>query len=602
MQKLGRPIHRIAAGFALIAVIASAGGPSSAAPAPAGDSAPGTRTLTTASSSLAQPGTVQPAVRHVASRGPATVKIATIHFAPTEGDVAGNRAKMVEMATEAARNGAKIIVLPEMATSGYSFFSRAEISTVAETIPGPSSRALGAIADRYDAYIAFGMPQYVPSQNLYFNVAVLLNPQGEVAGVYRKRNHLLESSYNAITDAPMPTFDTPYGRLAIVICSDMFYSQFPRAAAVDGATLLLAPANVGIETEFVRLRAVENDVSMVVANRYGSGTAGSKPTAFTQDTFTIASPYAYDFNYGSRSVISNNRGEILADLSAHADDIGYGQLPVRQTRTFPVERKPGMYSLLAQDTLETYTQTQFQQPAATRFATAAVDPGPSAAPWAAALAGAEQARAAAAQAGQTLRLVVFPANYFTVDEAGLASMERYAQDHEVDLLVHYPATAAAAPRSLLITSTGTNYPYVRTHRARGEAIPSPHLSSDYWVVDRDYARVALMQDVDMLPPETAHVLARMGVDVVAVNADMRSDVLSELWKSRTADYLHIAVANRSGVEGVYIGGYQVNPSFTENEGQVIRELDTSHIRKKPSARFFDYRSILRPCGRGSANC
>ncbi|MEH1013982.1 nitrilase-related carbon-nitrogen hydrolase [Micromonospora sp. CPCC 206060] len=575
MGILGPHPRLVPASLALAIVVGLTAGPSHASPSPVDGSTAGRTT---------------------------TVKIATIHFAPTEGDVAGNRAKLVDLATEAAQNGAKIIVLPEMATSGYSFFSRSEIATVAETVPGPSTQALGQIADQYDAYIAFGMPQYVPQQNLYFNVAVLLNPLGKVAGVYRKRNHLLESSYNAITDAPVPTFDTPYGRIALVICSDMFYSQFPRAAAVAGATLLLAPANVGIETDFVRLRTFENDFAMVVANRYGSGTAGTKPTAFTQDTFTIPSPYAYDFNYGSRSIIATHQGTILADLSAHVDAIGYGLVPVRQTRTFPVERRPGMYSLLAQDTLETYTQTQFKQPAATTFATAAVDPGPAQTPWAAAQAAAEQARTAAVAAGQTLRLVVFPANYFTVDAAGLASMRGYAQSHNLDLLVHYPATATEAPRSLLITSTGTDYPYVRTHRARSESIPAAHLSDDYWVIDRDYGRVALMQDVDMLPPETSHVLARMGVDVVAVNADMTSGLLSPLWQSRTGDYLHIAVANRSGPEGVYLGGYRSNPGFTQGEGQVIRDMDTSHIRKKPSARFFDYHSILKPCTLSAANC
>src|SRR5690606_38477276 len=196
-----------------------------------------------------------------------TVKIAAIHFAPTEGEVERNRNVMIELATEAARNGAKIIVLPEMATSGYSFFGRSEIAEVAETIPGPSTRALGEIADTYDAYIAFGMPQYVERLNLYYNVAVLLDPDGEVAGVYRKRNHLIEAAYNAQEFGPIPTFDTEYGRLALVICSDLFYSQYPRAAAVQGTTILLAPANVGVETEVIRLRAYENDMAVVLSNR-----------------------------------------------------------------------------------------------------------------------------------------------------------------------------------------------------------------------------------------------------------------------------------------------------------------------------------------------
>ncbi|GIJ44064.1 hypothetical protein Val02_09500 [Virgisporangium aliadipatigenens] len=543
-----------------------------------------------------------PAAAAAPVAGSRTVKVATVHFAPVEGDVARNRAQLVALAERAARGGAKIIVLPEMATSGYSFFSRSEIAAVAETIPGASSDALARVADRYDAYIAFGMPQYVPAENLYFNVAVLLDPQGKVASVYRKRNHLLESSYNAITYAPVPTVETPYGRVALVICSDMFYSQYPRSAAVDGATLLLAPANVGIDTDFVRLRAVENDFSTIVSNRYGEGTAGVKPTAFTQDSFTIPSPFPYNFDFGSRSVVTTNTGEVLADLSARSDDIGYGELPVRRTRTFPVERRPGMYALLAQDTLESYTQTQFRQPAAGRFAAAAIDPGPTTTPWATALEATEQARVAAAAAGQTLRLAVFPANWFTVDAAGLTNLRRYARANNVDVLVHYPATANDAPKSLLVTSTGTDYPYVRTHRARYEAIAPARLSHDFWVVDRDYGRVALMQDVDMVPPETAHVLSRMGVDVVAVNADLRSDLLSRLWQSRTGEYLHIVVANKQAPEGVYLGGYQEFPSFTEQEGRVLRELDTGHVRKKPAARFFDYRAILEPCKPEALNC
>jgi hypothetical protein len=195
-----------------------------------------------------------------------------------------------------------------------------------------------------------------------------------------------------------------------------------------------------------------------------------------------------------------------------------------------------------------------------------------------------------------------PANYLTPDATGLTNAQNYARDKNVDLLLHYPATAADAPRSVLVTSTGTDYPYIRTHRARNEAIPPNRLSNNYWVIDRDYGRVALMQDVDMFPPETAHVLSRMGVDAVAVNADMRSDILSQLWQSRTGDYLHIAVANKQGIEGVYLGGYQEFPSFTEQEGRVLREMNTAHIRKKPSARFFDYRQILSPCTSEAANC
>ena len=75
--------------------------------------------------------------------------------------------------------------------------------------------------------------------------AVLISPDGKVAGVYRNRSTLLEASYNSVVNEPLPVFSTPYGRIGIVICADLFYSQIPSTVAVEGADILLAPANVG---------------------------------------------------------------------------------------------------------------------------------------------------------------------------------------------------------------------------------------------------------------------------------------------------------------------------------------------------------------------
>lgn len=250
---------------------------------------------------------VVPIAKTATASGGPMVKVATIEFGPEEGNVAGNRAHMVALATEAGEHGAKMIVLPEMATSGYSFFSRAEIAHVAETVPGPSTEAMGEVARRFGAYIAFGMPEYEPKRDLYYNVAVLMGPEGNVVGKYRKRNNLLEASYNAEVYEPMPTFETPYGRIALAICSDIFYPQFAREAAVEGATVLLAPANTGLETRLAQVRTYENDMSLVVANRYGVGSAGTEPESFNQNTFTIPSPFRYEWEYEDQSMIMNEK-------------------------------------------------------------------------------------------------------------------------------------------------------------------------------------------------------------------------------------------------------------------------------------------------------
>ena len=89
----------------------------------------------------------------------------------------------------------------------------------------------------------------------------------------------------------MPVFDTPYGRLSVVICADMFYDAFPRLAALRGTNILLAPGNVSLTTDFMKVRTWVNDFSMVVANRFGHGGKGSKPTFFSEDSFAIPSPF-----------------------------------------------------------------------------------------------------------------------------------------------------------------------------------------------------------------------------------------------------------------------------------------------------------------------
>ena len=199
---------------------------------------------------------------------PATVRVATVNFAPKLADVAGNRAEIVRLTEVAARAGAKIIVHTEMATSGYSYFSRQQISGVAETVPGPTTKAVGAVAKQYGVYVAVGMPEYESATDSYYNSAVVIGPDGTVAGVYRKRNNLLEAAYNAEDRGPVPVFDTPYGRLGVVICADLFYSEFPRLAAVAGANILLAPANVGITTDFLKVgwkMAIASTIIMLVA-------------------------------------------------------------------------------------------------------------------------------------------------------------------------------------------------------------------------------------------------------------------------------------------------------------------------------------------------
>nr|WP_278342907.1 nitrilase-related carbon-nitrogen hydrolase [Parageobacillus thermoglucosidasius] len=75
-----------------------------------------------------------------------SVKVAAVQFESRLGDLEGNRHRMLELAEEAAENGAKLIVFPEMATSGYIFENRQEIAPYVEPIPGPTTELFQTVA------------------------------------------------------------------------------------------------------------------------------------------------------------------------------------------------------------------------------------------------------------------------------------------------------------------------------------------------------------------------------------------------------------------------------------------------------------------------
>lgn len=95
------------------------------------------------------------------------VKVAVIHFQPHFQQVSSNVDRLLQLAEEAGSNGAKIVVFPEMATSGYSYFNREQIRQVAETIPGKTTEFFSHVAKRHAMYIILGLPEYDCSSNTF---------------------------------------------------------------------------------------------------------------------------------------------------------------------------------------------------------------------------------------------------------------------------------------------------------------------------------------------------------------------------------------------------------------------------------------------------
>lgn len=170
------------------------------------------------------------------------IHVASVQTAPVMGDVAANVARSIELAEQAAAQGARLVVLPELANTGYMFASRQEAHALAESVPdGPSSRAWIALAQRLGIYLVAGIAER--SGGRLYNAAIIAGPDGYL-GTYRKL-HLWgdENLFFEPGDLGLPVFHTELGRIGVAICYDGWFPEVYRLLALRGADIVAVPTN-----------------------------------------------------------------------------------------------------------------------------------------------------------------------------------------------------------------------------------------------------------------------------------------------------------------------------------------------------------------------
>lgn len=195
-------------------------------------------------------------LEEIAPPGPREVVVAAVNLRPRETASAAEGVRaFVDLARDAAPAETDVILLPEGITVVGSGRGYAE---VAEPVPGPTTRTLGALARARGAWVVAGL--YEREGAAVFNTAVLLDREGRLAGAYRKVYLPREEVEGGLTPGTeYPVFTTDFGRVGLMICWDTQYADPARALALGGAELLLVPIWGGNET-LVRARAIENRV------------------------------------------------------------------------------------------------------------------------------------------------------------------------------------------------------------------------------------------------------------------------------------------------------------------------------------------------------
>ena len=169
-------------------------------------------------------------------------RIRCVQLAPTVGDLEGNSALILGAVREAKAARVDVLVLPELAASGYVFSSKREATSVAIT---SEHKLLAEIADELaftSGVVVVGFCERGEKSAL-FNSAAVVSAAGVIA-VYRK-THLWDREklfFTPGTERP-PIVDTPHGRMGVLICYDLEFPEMPRGLALDGADFLAVPTN-----------------------------------------------------------------------------------------------------------------------------------------------------------------------------------------------------------------------------------------------------------------------------------------------------------------------------------------------------------------------
>jgi len=246
------------------------------------------------------------------------VRVALVQMACSE-DPAANLARALGRIEEAAQRGAQLVCLPELFRSRY--FCQAEDPerfALAETVPGPTTEALGKLAAARGLAIAAPLFER-RAEGLYHNTVALIDAGGELLGLYRKM-HIpddplyYEKFYFAPGDLGFRAFATRHARVGPLVCWDQWFPEAARLTALAGAQILVYPTAIGWQFDegweedaaqheawetVQRSHAIANGVFVASVNRVGREEA---------------------IRFWGQSFVADPFGRVLARASADAEE------------------------------------------------------------------------------------------------------------------------------------------------------------------------------------------------------------------------------------------------------------------------------------------
>ncbi|GHA74295.1 carbon-nitrogen hydrolase [Cognatilysobacter bugurensis] len=253
-----------------------------------------------------------------------------------QGDAEANLARIDAHVAEAARRGAKLVLLQEL-HNGLYFCQQQCVSQfeLAEPIPGPSTERLGRLAREHGIVIVASLFER-RGAGLYHNTAVVLEKDGSIAGKYRKMHipddpGFNEKFYFTPGDTGFHPIDTSVGRLGVMVCWDQWYPEGARLMALAGAELLLYPTAIGWDPDDAQDEKDRQRNAWILSHR-GHAVANGLPVLSCNRVGHEPSPIGrsgIDF-WGSSHVLGP-QGEVIAEAGTEEPEILMAEVDLRRS-------------------------------------------------------------------------------------------------------------------------------------------------------------------------------------------------------------------------------------------------------------------------------
>ena len=284
---------------------------------------------------------------------------AAVAFDPAWGDVDGNITRIVAGIENVARQGVRLAVLPELATTGDIFDDFAMVKSYLDTVPGKATAAIEKVTRAHRIYVVVGIAELDAQSGLGYNTAALIGPHGYI-GKYRKHGlNAQDQLWATAGNLGFPVFDTELGRISMLICYDDTYWQYARLAALHDVDIIAWSSASDRVMPGTPPEKAKGDHSTVAGVQYLSAHSGAFVVAATRNGIEENPLTKQRLYYNGGSSIWDPNSTKIAQAAVLPPEVlpsgvhGVAVAEIEPAKSAPVRtallerRRPELYGLLS---------------------------------------------------------------------------------------------------------------------------------------------------------------------------------------------------------------------------------------------------------------